>query len=57
MKKYYVGLSIHNVFEVEAESDFAAEEKVRNLSITDTLDDAEYNITYVEYIKECDNAH
>ena len=52
MKKYYVGLSVHNVFEVEAENDFDAEEKVRDLSIENILDDAEYNITYVELIKE-----
>lgn len=48
MTKYYVGLTIHNVFEVEADSADEAEEKVRNLSIEDTLDDADYNITYVE---------
>jgi hypothetical protein len=51
MKKYYVGLTIHNVFEVEAENDFDAEEKVRDLSIEDTLDDALYNITYVELME------
>jgi hypothetical protein len=51
MTKYYVGLTIHNVFEVEADSEFEAEEKVRNLSIEDTLDDADYNITYVEEIE------
>lgn len=51
MTKYYVGLTIHNVFEVEAESELEAEEKVRNLSIEDTLDDADYNITYVEGIE------
>ncbi len=50
MTKYYVGLTIHNVFEVEADSEFEAEEKVRYLSIEDTLDDADYNITYVEEI-------
>jgi len=52
MKKYYVGLSILNVFEIEAENDFDAEEKVRNLSIEDTLEDADYNITYIELMKE-----
>ena len=51
MTKYYVGLTIHNVFEVEADSEFEAEEKVRNLSIEDTLYDADYNITYVEEIE------
>jgi hypothetical protein len=52
MEKYYVGLTIHNTFEVEASSIEDAEEKVRNLSIEDTLDDADYNITYVDLIKE-----
>lgn len=52
MKKYYVGLSIHNVFEVEAENDSDAEERVRNLSLEKTLEDADYNITYVDLIKE-----
>lgn len=52
MKKYYVGLTIHNVFEVEAENDFDAEEKVRNLSLDDTLDDADYSITYVELMED-----
>ena len=51
MAKYYVGLTIHNTFEVEADSEFEAEEKVRELSLEDTLDAAEYNITYVEELK------
>ncbi len=51
MTKYYVGLTIYNTFEVEAESEEEAEEKVRELSLEDTLDDAEYNITYVEELK------
>ena len=50
MAKYYVGLTIHNSFEVEAESEFEAEEKVRDLSLEDTLDEADYNITYVEEV-------
>ena len=52
MTKYYVGLTIHNTFEVEAESEEEAEEKVLGLSLEDTLDGAEYNITYVEELKE-----
>ena len=51
MTKYYVGLTIHNTFEVEAESEEEAEEKVRDLSLESTLDDADYNITYVEELK------
>jgi DNA-dependent RNA polymerase auxiliary subunit epsilon len=52
MPKYYVGLSVLNVFEVEADNDFDAEEKVRDLSLEDTLHDADYNITYIELIDE-----
>ena len=51
MTTYYVGLTIHNTFEVEADSEFEAEEKVRDLSLEDTLDAADYNITYVEELK------
>jgi len=47
---YYVGLTIYNTFEVEADNEEDAAEKVRNLSIHETLDDADYNITYVEQI-------
>ena len=50
MTKYYVGLTIHNTFEVEAESEHEAEEKVRELSVYATLDEADYNITYVEEV-------
>jgi len=48
MTKYYVGLTIYNTFEVEADSEEKAEEKVRDLSVHATLDGADYNITYVE---------
>ena len=51
MTNYYVGLTIHNVFEIEADSDFEAEEKVRDLSIEDILDDADYDIAYIEEIQ------
>mgnify|MGYP006099348397 FL=1 len=47
---YYVGLTIYNTFEVEADNEEDAAEKVRSLSIHETLDDADYNITYVEKI-------
>ena len=52
MNKYYVGLSIYNTFEVEASSREDAEEKVRNLSIEDTFYDADYEIIYVDELKE-----
>ena len=48
---YYVGLTIYNTFEVEADNEEDAAEKVRNLSIHETLDDADYNITYVEQME------
>ena len=48
MKMYYVGLTIHNVFEVYAANEEEAEQIVRDLSIEKTLEDADYNITYVE---------
>lgn len=51
MNTYYVGLTIHNMFEIEADSDDEAEEKVRALSVYATLDEADYNITYVEELK------
>lgn len=51
MAKYYVGLTIYNTFEVEADSEEQAEEKVRDLSVHETLDEADYNITYVEEIE------
>lgn len=45
MIKYYVGLTIYNTFEVEADSESEAEEKVRDLSVHARLDEADYNIT------------
>ena len=57
MPKYYVGLSVLNVFEVEADNDFDAKEKVRYMEIEDhsqevALHHADYDITYVELIDE-----
>jgi len=50
--KYIVGVKIYNSFEVEADSEEEAEEKVRELSIESTLRDSDFNITYVDEIKE-----
>ena len=50
--KYQVGVKIYNSFEVEADSEEEAEEKVRELSIESTLRDSDFNITYVDEIKE-----
>jgi len=52
MNKYYVGLTIRNTFVVKANGKQDAEEKVRNLSIEDTLDGADYEITYVDYVSD-----
>jgi len=52
MKKYQVGITIYNSFEVEANSEEEAEELARELDVYQTLDDADYNITYVDEIKE-----
>ena len=50
--KYQVGVKIFNSFEVEAESEEEAEQKVRELDVYKTLMDCDFNITYVDQIKE-----
>ena len=45
--KYQVGIKIYNCFTVEADSEQEAEEKVRDFSVHETLDDCDYNISYV----------
>ena len=45
---YKVGLTIHNCFAIEAANEQEAEEKVRTLGIHETLEDAQYEITYVD---------
>ena len=54
--KYQVGIKIYNSFEIEADSEEDAEEKVRELDVYKTLDDCDYNITYVDEIKKRDIA-
>ena len=51
MKKYQVGIKIYNSFEVEADSEEEAEEKVRELDVYKTLMDCEFKITHVDEIK------
>ena len=46
--KYKVGLAIYNNFWIEADNEEEAEEKVRALGVYETLEDAEYDVTYVE---------
>ena len=54
--KYQVGVKIYNSFEVEADSEEDAEMQVRELDVYKTLDDCDYNITYVDEIKKRDIA-
>tara|TARA_Y100000361_G_scaffold70498_1_gene62317 strand:- start:728 stop:958 length:231 start_codon:yes stop_codon:yes gene_type:complete len=49
--KYQVGIKIYNSFEVDAESEEEAEQIVRELSIESTLRDCDFNIDYVDEIK------
>ena len=51
MKKYQVGVKIYNSFEVEANSEEEAEEKVRELDVYKTLMDCDFNITHVDEVK------
>ena len=50
--KYQVGVKIYNSFEVEADSEEEAEEKVRELDVYATLRECDFNICYVDEIKE-----
>tara|TARA_B100000073_G_scaffold333916_1_gene325879 strand:- start:332 stop:568 length:237 start_codon:yes stop_codon:yes gene_type:complete len=50
--KYQVGIKIYNSFEVEADSEEEAEQKVRELDVYETLDDCDFNITYVDQIRD-----
>ena len=49
--KYQVGVKIYNTFEVEADSEEEAEEKVRELDVYATLRECDFNICYVDEIK------
>ena len=46
--KYKVGLVIYNCFDVEADNEEEAEEKVRSLGVYETLEDAQYDVTYID---------
>ena len=46
--KYKVGLAIYNCFDVEADNEEEAEEKVRSLGVYETLEDAQYDVTYID---------
>ena len=51
-KKYYVGVSILNVYEVEAKNKQEAEDTVRNYSNEELLEDSDFNVNYIDEIKE-----
>ena len=52
--KYQVGVKIYNSFEVKADSEEDAEMQVREMDLYDTFEDCDYNIVYVDEIKERD---
>ena len=51
-KKYYIGVSILNVYEVEAKNEEQAEDIVRNYSNEELLDDSDFNVNYIDEIKD-----
>ena len=51
-KKYYVGVSIMNVYEVEANNKKEAQDIVRNLSNEELLEHHDFNINYIDEIKD-----
>ena len=50
--KYQVGVKIYNSFEVEAESEEEAETKVREMDLYDTFAHCDFNICYVDEIRD-----
>ena len=51
-KKYYIGVSILNVYEVEAKNEEQAEDIVRNYSNEEFLEDSDFNVNYIDEIKD-----
>ena len=52
---YKVGIIIYNTFSVEAETEEEAEEQVREMDVYKTIEDAEFNIAYVDPIEDEEN--
>jgi len=52
MKKYYIGVSILNCYEVEAKNQEEAEDMVRNYSDEELLKDSDFNVNYIDEIKD-----
>ena len=50
-KKYYIGVSILNCYEVDAKNEEEAEEIVRNYSHKELLEDSDFNVNYIDEIK------
>ena len=50
--KYMIGVTINNCFEVEADSEEDAEIQVREMDLYDTFADCDYNITYVDKVRD-----
>jgi hypothetical protein len=51
-KKYYIGVSILNCYEVDAKDQEEAEEIVRNYSHKELLEDSDFNVNYIDEIKQ-----
>ena len=51
-QKYQVGVKIYNSFEVEADSEEEAEIKVREMDLYDTFKHCDFNICYVDEIRD-----
>ena len=45
---YQVGIIIYNSFDIDADSEEEAEQKVRELDVHATLDNSDFNIAYVD---------
>ncbi len=52
--KYQVGVKIFNSFEVEADSEEEAEIKVREMDLYDTFEHCDFNICYVDKIRDAE---
>jgi hypothetical protein len=50
--KYYVGITIHNAFEIEAETDEEARTQVSDMSNEEILLESDFNITYVDEVSK-----
>ena len=50
-KKFYIGVSILNCYEVDAKNKEEAEDIVRNYSDKELLEDNDFNINYIDEIK------